>query len=310
MTTSTPSDGTHFEASVPETLAGERIDRAVAFLTGLSRREVADLLAAGAVLVGGAPPAKPSLKLVTGDVVRVDLPDTSAVDPADAAIPLHVVYEDADVIVVDKQEHLVVHPGSGTPDGTLVNALLHRYPELAGVGEPGRPGIVHRLDKGTSGLLMVARTPVAYTHLVGQLSDRTVYRRYLALAKGIVESVEGLIDARIGRSARDATRRAVVADGREARNPYRVVERYTQSDVTLLELRLETGRTHQIRVHLEAIDHPVIGDPRYGGSIGEFGLTRPFLHAAALGFDHPTTGEFLQFESALPADLNAVLARL
>ena len=299
-----------FEVVVPDSLDGERVDRAVSLLTALSRSDVADLLDSGAVLVDGVAPAKPSLRLSTGATVSVALPIVVATDPADSSIPLHVVYEDDDVLVIDKQAHLVVHPGSGTPDGTLINALLSRYPDIASVGERDRPGIVHRLDKGTSGLLMVARTEHAYHHLVGQLVDRTVYRRYIALASGLVASDEGLIDGPLGRSARDATKRAVVANGRVARTRYAVLQRFPEAELTLLELRLETGRTHQIRVHLEAIGHSVVGDPRYGGKARAYGLTRPFLHAAGLGFEHPTTGEFMQFESELPEDLAEVLSQL
>ncbi len=304
-----PPSVEHFETAVPESLVGERVDRAVAFLTGLSRRDVAAMLASGAVLVDGVQPSKPALKLEEGAIIRVDLPVRADIDPADPSIPLTVVYEDNDVLVLEKQPHIVVHPGSGTPDGTIVNALLHRYPDIVSVGEEGRPGIVHRLDKGTSGLLMVARTQEAYESLVGQLSRRSVYRRYIALASGLVEADEGLIDGPLGRSARDATRRAVVASGRPARTRYVVLQRFPDEELSLLELRLETGRTHQIRVHLEAIGHSVVGDPRYGGKAKAFGLTRPFLHAAGLGFEHPTSGEFLSFESPLPADLETVLAQ-
>lgn len=302
-----PARVEQFETEVPDSLVGERVDRAVAFLTGRSRRDVADMLAAGAVVVNGVAPAKPALKLEAGAVIRVELPIQVEADPADASIALAVVHEDDDVIVLDKQPHIVVHPGSGTPDGTIVNALLHQYPDIAAVGEPGRPGIVHRLDKGTSGLLMVARTQVAYESLVGQLTRRSVYRRYVALASGLIEADEGLIDGPLGRSAKDATRRAVVASGRPARTRYAVLQRFPGPELSLLELRLETGRTHQIRVHLEAIGHSVVGDPRYGGKANAYGLTRPFLHAAGLGFEHPTSGEFLTFESPLSDDLKAVL---
>jgi 23S rRNA pseudouridine1911/1915/1917 synthase len=215
------------------------------------------------------------------------------------------------VIVVDKPQALVVHPGAGNARGTMAAGLLARYPELAGVGEPDRPGIVHRLDKGTSGLLVVARTPAAYDSLVGQLSSRTVERRYLALVWGVPEPATGLVDAPIGRSKRDPTRMAVSSSGREARTRYEVLQPFTQPiEAALIECRLETGRTHQIRVHLAAIEHPIVGDPRYRGKRASFATPRTFLHAHALAFDHPATGERVSFSSPLPEDLTEVLARL
>ena len=193
-------------------------------------------------------------------------------------------------------------------DGTLVNGLLARYPELAGVGDPGRPGIVHRLDKGTSGLLVVARTQAAYDGLVAQLAAHTAERRYLALVWGHPASAAGLVDAPIGRSPRDPLKMAVVADGREARTRYQVRETFDRPAPTaLLDCRLETGRTHQIRVHLAAIGHPVVGDATYGGVRPALDVPRPFLHAYRLSFDHPATGERLTFESPLPADLATIL---
>ena len=222
-----------------------------------------------------------------------------------------VVYEDADLVVVDKPAGLVVHPGAGREGGTLVNGLLARYPEIAGVGQPDRPGIVHRLDKGTSGLLLVARSPRAYDALVAMLSARTVDRRYRALVWGIPESPTGLVDAPVGRSSRDRTRMAVTVAGRDARTRYEVVRSYHEPvEVTELDCKLETGRTHQIRVHLRSIGHPVVGDARYGGDRQSLPVGRPFLHACRLGLDHPVTGEPLTFTSPLPGDLAAVLARL
>jgi len=204
----------------------------------------------------------------------------------------------------------VVHPGAGHPDGTLVNGLLARYPELAGVGDAARPGIVHRLDRDTSGLLAVARTPRAYDDLVHQLAARTVERRYVALVWGRLASPRGVIDAPIGRSESRRTRMAVRETGKPARTEYDVRTVYERPLVSLLDLKLETGRTHQIRVHLNAIGHPVVGDATYGGARDSLPLARPFLHAASLAFDHPVTGERLQFDDPLPAELQAVLAGL
>jgi 23S rRNA pseudouridine1911/1915/1917 synthase len=204
-----------------------------------------------------------------------------------------------------------VHPGAGNARGTMVAGLLARYPELAGVGEPERPGIVHRLDKGTSGLLVVARTQDAYESLVEQLSSRSVERRYLTLVWGCPEPATGVVDAPIGRSRRDPTRMTVSATGREARTRYEVRERFTEPIVaSLVECKLETGRTHQIRVHLAAIGRPVVGDPRYKGARASFKTPRMFLHAHTLAFDHPATGERVSFTAPLPADLQSVLDRL
>lgn len=221
-----------------------------------------------------------------------------------------LVHEDAQVIVVDKAAGVVVHPGSGHGRGTLVQGLLARFPDLAqsGAGEPDRPGIVHRLDKGTSGLLVVARTEDAYHSLVDQLKNRSVDRRYLCLVWGHLSSPDGLVDAPVGRASTDPTRMAVSARGRPARTRYHVLERRTDPDVTLLECRLETGRTHQVRVHLASIGHPVVGDARYGGSRSSLVIGRPFLHAHRLGFAHPADGERVSFSSPLPSELEALLA--
>jgi 23S rRNA pseudouridine1911/1915/1917 synthase len=205
-----------------------------------------------------------------------------------------------------------VHPGAGRSTGTLVHGLLAAYPEIAGVGgDPSRPGIVHRLDKGTSGLLLVARTPRAHEALVAALSARSVHRRYRALVWGHVAAASGLIDAPIGRSAREPTRMSVDVRGKEARTRYEVLRHATEPvEVTELACTLETGRTHQIRVHLRSIGHPVVGDARYDGNRQSLPLHRPFLHAEGLALDHPVTGQPLRFESPLPADLQAVLSSL
>jgi len=304
---------TSVEETVPAALDGQRIDRVVAMLTGLSRAEATDAVRAGAVTVDGRVAAKGAEKLREGQVVRIEVPEVDR-DPRpgpDPSVAVAVVHEDADVVVVDKAADLVVHPGSGHDAGTLVNGLLARYPEIAEVGEPDRPGIVHRLDRGTSGLLMVARTPRAYESLVAQLAARTVLRRYRSLVWGHPESANGLVDAPIGRSPRHPTKMAVVADGREARTRYEVERSYDEPAATsLVTCRLETGRTHQIRVHLAAIGHPVVGDDRYHGIRQGLACPRPFLHAEALGFRHPVTGEAVELTSPLPADLAAVLAGL
>jgi 23S rRNA pseudouridine1911/1915/1917 synthase len=235
--------------------------------------------------------------------------DTTVV--ADDSVEFEVVYDDDDVIVIDKPPGLVVHPGAGNAEGTLVHGLLAHYPEIAGVGESDRPGIVHRLDSGTSGLMVVARTETARQALVEALTRRDVTRQYRALSWGEVDGLDGIIDAPLGRSTRERTKMAVVADGREARTRYEVADRFTMpAKLTLLECTLETGRTHQIRVHLAAIGHPVVGDTRYGRARPALRCERPFLHAERLAFDHPVTGEPMAFESLLPADLAAVLSKL
>ncbi len=300
----------HIEVdSVPEALDGQRIDRIVAFVADVPRSRANVLIAAGDVLVDGKPVERPSIKVASGSSLSIELdrPD-DGLEP-DPAIEIQTVHVDDDVIVVDKEAGLVVHPGSGVTGSTMVNGLLARFPELAGVGEKDRPGIVHRLDRGTSGLLMVARNEASLASLSDQLKRRTVERQYRTLVFGHVEADAGVIDAPLGRSPRDAVRRAVVAGGRPARTHYEVVDRIgTDADpFTLLECRLETGRTHQIRAHLCAIDHPVAGDTTYGGSVEGTPLAtklqRPFLHAETLGFDHPVSGDRLRFSSDLPVDL-------
>ncbi len=299
---------------VPEALDGERVDRVVAMLTGRSRAEVAELIEAAAVLVGGAPVRSRSQRLRVGDVVEVTAPDAEAaarLEP-EPGVAVPVVHADEHLLVVDKPAGLVVHPGAGQRTGTLVHGLLAHHPEVRGVGsDAGRPGIVHRLDKGTSGLLLVARSQVAYEALVAALSARDVHRRYRALVWGAPAATRGLIDAPIGRSIREPTRMAVAERGRDARTRYEVLGSYVEPvEVAELACTLETGRTHQIRVHLASIGHPVVGDARYGGARQSLPMLRPFLHAEVLELDHPVSGQHLRFESPLPADLVEVLAGL
>lgn len=297
---------------VPPALAGQRIDRLVALVGDVTRATAAELVTGGAVTVDGRVVTKVSEKVPEGAEVVVAVPEVAEVGlvpEPDVEVP--VVHVDDDVIVVDKPAGLVVHPGAGHDRGTLVAGLLARYPELAAVGEPDRPGIVHRLDRDTSGLLVVARTSDAYDALVAQLAARTATRRYLALVVGRPDPARGMVDAPIGRSPRQPTLMAVRADGKPARTRYQVLEAFEQpSPVTLVECRLETGRTHQIRVHMKAIEHPIVGDTRYGGGRSKVGCPRPFLHAAELGFVHPGSGEQVAWTSALPADLAEVLAEL
>jgi 23S rRNA pseudouridine1911/1915/1917 synthase len=261
------------------------------------------------VTVNGEAVSSRTLRLVEGDELELEMPaaQTPTLAP-DPSVVFDVVYADADVAVVDKPAGLVVHPGAGTPDGTLVNGLLDRYPEIETVGEAGRPGIVHRLDRGTSGLLVVARSPAAYEGLVAALADHRVERGYVALVWGSLDTRAGMVDAPIGRSVRVPTKMAVSARGKPARTRYAVRKAYHDPvEVSLVGCELETGRTHQIRVHLAAIGHPVVGDDRYGGGRPSLPVPRPFLHAERLVFAHPVTGERLEFSSPLPADLSSVL---
>jgi len=271
-------------------------------------------VAAGSVRVDGEPVTSGKHRLHEGQVV--ELPDGAPIEAsapeADPGVALDVVFADDDVIVVDKPAGLVVHPGAGQPDGTLVNGLLARFPDVAGVGvDRKRPGIVHRLDAGTSGLLVVARSGRAYASLVGQLAARTAGREYVALAWGVPEVRHGAVDAPIGRSAREPTRMTVSAAGRPARTVYGI-ERVFDDPVrcSLWRCRLETGRTHQIRVHLASIGHPVVGDGRYGGVRAGLDVPRIMLHAETLAFDHPATAERLRFTAPVPADMAGVLSRL
>jgi 23S rRNA pseudouridine1911/1915/1917 synthase len=300
--------------AVPSALAGERIDRVVALLTGSTRAAASDLIAAAKVEVDGVIVTKGSARVSEGSVIEVtiDEPEAREVLAADPGVDVNVVHEDADFVVVDKPAGLIVHPGAGNRTGTLVQGLLARYPEIASVGDPARPGIVHRIDKDTSGLLAVARSELGYLHLSAQIAAHDVTRRYLALVWGHPDAPRGMIDAPIGRSARTPTRMAVSARGREARTTYEVVETYDDpAAVALLACTLDTGRTHQIRVHLQTIGHAVVGDRRYGGHREPFThLGRFFLHAEHLELEHPATGERVAFDSALAPELQAFISQL
>jgi len=297
---------------IPAALEGDRVDRALSFLTGWPRAAVQQLVDDGAVLVDGHTVSK-SHRLHEGNVLEVlaEPPLDSEIRPApDPTVPVDVRFADADVVVVAKPAGIVMHPGAGNAGGTLVNGLLARYPEIENIGDPMRPGIVHRLDRDTSGLVMVARSPRAFAELVAQLSARTVERVYAALVWGELSSPRGMIDAPIGRSGARRTRMAVRDAGKPARTEYHVLETFDRPVCSRLECRLETGRTHQIRVHLAAIGHPVVGDGTYGGSRESIPLARPFLHAGTLGFDHPGSGEHMRFVEPLPPELVEVLERL
>ena len=298
--------------------AGGRIDKVLAGLVPLSRMRIRKAIEAGGVRVGGVTVRRASESVEAGSeiVVEVEPKAESSLEAAD--IPLSVLWEDDALLVLDKPAGLVVHPGPGHPDDTLVNALLHHRPEIAGVGDERKAGLVHRLDKDTSGCLLVAKSDVAHSALSAQFAARTVEKTYWAFAWGHLGEVEGTFDAPIGRSERDRQRMSTRARrGRAAVTRWRVLERYAVAE--WLEVGLETGRTHQIRVHLAEAGHPVVGDLRYGGGPSRArgfhgpGLAwareaaahagRQALHARALAFDHPETGERVRVESPLPADL-------
>jgi 23S rRNA pseudouridine1911/1915/1917 synthase len=286
---------------------GQRIDRLLAALyPQISRSEAASLIEAGMVRINGRP-CKPASKPVEGAEIETEFRAARRPDTVPENIPLQVVYEDESLVVVDKPAGMVVHPAPGNLSGTLVNALLGRYATLP--GDPVRPGIVHRLDKDTSGLMVVARTQQAVAALARAFKQRQVHKEYVALVIGQLEPPAGVLSGDIGRDSRYRQRMAVLAaGGREARTHYRTEE--ALGHYSLLRIVLETGRMHQIRVHFSAIGHPIVGDPVYGRRIRGLSLQRQFLHAAQLSFRHPATGEELAFASDLPLDLATVLEQV
>jgi 23S rRNA pseudouridine1911/1915/1917 synthase len=293
---------------VPAECGGMRLDQALAKLRPEhSRSRLQNWIREGRVFIAGVPADEPKRKLWGGEIIEIiEAPDEHALSSAPEDIALDIVYEDETLLVIDKQAGLVVHPGSGNHSGTLMNALLFHAPELAGVP---RAGIVHRLDKDTSGLMVVARTLAAQTDLVRQLQARTVKRYYQALVRGSLER-GGSVDAPIGRHPTQRTKMAVVKTGKSARTHYRVVERFV--DCTLVECALETGRTHQIRVHMNSIGHPLVGDPVYGGAASRVPVGPAFhrqaLHARRLGLVHPRTGKAMLWKADMPADMEELVA--
>ena len=309
---------------IPAQHEGERLDRWLgAVQEDLSRSRIQQLIQDGLVQVNGKA-VKASFKVSAHDVVDVDMPEPEAVDICPEEIPLDIFFEDEHLLVVNKPAGMTVHPATGVVSGTLVNALLAHCDRLSNMHDKQRPGIVHRLDKDTTGLMMVAKDDVTHRGLAEQLAARTIVRQYCALAWGLFEEEEGRIDAPLGRHKSDRTKMAVREDGRFAATHWQVARTYEFT--TLLTLQLESGRTHQIRVHLAHLHHAVFGDPTYGGRdariLGISPVYRPFaqqllklidrqmLHAQKLGFKHPHSGEELVFESELPADMQAVVDRL
>lgn len=305
------------ETEVPPDAGGARLDRHLSqVFDDLSRTRLKTLIEQGKVEIDGRTITEPSYRVKPGERIAVECEPAEEAEPAGEAIPLDVLHEDADLIVINKPAGLVVHPAPGNPSGTLVNALIHHCGDsLSGIGGVRRPGIVHRLDKDTSGVMVAAKTDRAHQGLAALFADHDIERVYLALVQGAPVRPKGIVDAPIGRDPRDRKRMAVRESGKHAVTRYRVARRFGEA-ASLLECRLETGRTHQIRVHLAHIGHPVIGDPVYGRrrqavpkGLSEAardavrGFGRQALHAAVLGFRHPVTGEPLRFEAPPPADM-------
>lgn len=287
-------------------IGGMRLDKALAELTDLSRSVANEQIKAGQVLVNGQV-KKAKYSVQVGDVIQYQEPEVEVLDYVAENLPLEIVYQDADVVVVNKPQGMVVHPSAGHTSGTLVNALLYHVKDLSGINGVMRPGIVHRIDKDTSGLLMVAKNDEAHVKLAEELKAKKSLRKYIAIVHGNLPNDRGLIEAPIGRSEKDRKKQAVIAKGKEAITRFQVLERF--GDYSLVELSLETGRTHQIRVHMAYIGHPVAGDEVYGPRKTLKGNGQ-FLHAQTLGFTHPRTGELVEFTVEAPAIFQKTLEEL
>jgi 23S rRNA pseudouridine1911/1915/1917 synthase len=299
--------------TIGEEDAGERLDITLAAVAGITRSQARRWIDEERVRVN-ALPCRASQRVRQGDAIEACPPEPLPSPLTPEPIPLAILYEDTDLIVIDKPAGLVVHPAPGHASGTLVNALLHHCEDLAGVGGVTRPGIVHRLDQGTSGAMVAAKHDAAHHALATQFQDHSIEREYRALVRGLPRAEHGHIDRPIGRHRRDRKRMSVSVEvGREARTDWWVIRRFQARERTWLGIRPRTGRTHQIRVHLASIGLPVAGDPIYGRArrpAPEAALGRPALHAAVLGFAHPTTGKHMRFEAPLPADLAALLTEV
>jgi 23S rRNA pseudouridine1911/1915/1917 synthase len=299
--------------------AGWRLDRALAAaVPTLSRERLKALIRSGGVEAQGKAVRDPATKVHGGESLRVEVPEPTPAHNEPQDIPLKIVFEDEHLLVIDKPAGLVVHPGAGNFDGTLVNALLHHCGgSLSGIGGVARPGIVHRIDKDTSGLLVVAKTDVAHEGLAKQFAAHSIDRRYLAIVSGVPTAGEGTVDAPVARSSANRKKIAIVEGGRGKRAVTHWTRLKVLRDAALVECRLETGRTHQVRVHMTSIRHPLIGDPVYGRAgrahrelLNELGFERQALHAAELGFTHPVTKNRLSFASPLPPDMQELLSAL
>lgn len=299
---------------------GERLDKALSLASGLSRERIKALMGEGRVMLDGKAASQASLKPAAGTAFAIDVPEAAPAEAVAQDIPLNIVFEDEHLIVIDKPAGLVVHPAAGNLDGTLVNALLHHCRgQLSGIGGVVRPGIVHRIDKETSGLLVVAKTDAAHEGLAKQFADHSIHRAYLAIVAGVPKPPSGTVSGHIGRSDHDRKKMAVLHPlnkrGKHAVTHYQLIEALGLA--SLVECRLETGRTHQVRVHMSSIGHPLLGDPVYGRNpqrlrpiLTQLHFARQALHAAELGFIHPVTGAAQNFVSALPADMAGLLVEL
>lgn len=293
---------------ITEQEAGQRADVALAALLELTRSNMQKLLEEGRA-VKGAKVLKANYKLRLGDEITVTLPEPQPLDVQPENIPLDIIYEDDDVVVVNKPRGMVVHPAAGNYSGTLVNALLYHCKNLSGINGVIRPGIVHRLDKDTSGIMICAKNDAAHLSLSQQIQNKTAQRAYLAVVRGNIKTDEGVIETLIARDKNDRKKMAVVKeDGRQAITEYRVLERFGK--YTIVRCRLRTGRTHQIRVHMEYLGYPLVGDPKYSPMKTPFAINGQALHSQTLEFDHPRTGQRLHFEAPLPEDLQKIVTRL
>ena len=284
-----------------------RLDLCLSEMTDLSRSRAHSLIEEGLVRLNGRP-CRRSDGVRAGDAIRYTVPEAKPIELVPEDIPLNIVYEDGDICVVSKPRGMVVHPAVGNESGTLVNALLYHFGDLSSIGGEIRPGIVHRIDKMTSGLLVVAKNDLAHERLAKQFADHSAHRSYIALVAGNIKEEEGTVDAPIGRHPTDRKRMAVVPNGRRAMTHYRVLHRF--SSVTVLALELETGRTHQIRVHMAHIHHPVVGDTVYSSGKNSLGMAGQALHGWRLQLVHPVTGAHMSFTAPLPEDMRLALKRL
>lgn len=298
-----------FDLQITETQNGTRLDSFLAEeLDGISRSYLQKLIGEQQILVNNKV-VKANYKVKTGDILLINIPDAAPIDVLPEEMDLNIVYEDSDLLVVNKPVGLVVHPAHGHYSGTLVNGLLAHCKDLSGINGMLRPGIVHRIDKDTSGLLMIAKNDLAHQHLAAQLKEHSIKRAYYALVQGVISEPAGLVDAPIGRHETDRKKMAVTfRNSKEARTHYYVKERFARH--TFIECRLETGRTHQIRVHMSYLGYPLVGDPLYGTRKNNLDFPGQALHAYALGFIHPRTGEELYFEAPLPEHFQTVLKNL
>jgi 23S rRNA pseudouridine1911/1915/1917 synthase len=294
---------------VPETLTNERIDRVISMIVGISRGQVQDLLKQHMVFLNKKEITKASYRVATNDLIEIEFSEQfNNLIKENTEVPLEVVYLDKDLIVINKQAGQVMHPGMGKEKNSIASGLIAHFPEIKSVGEPDRPGIVHRLDKMTSGLVVVARTQQCYEALVDLIKQRKIKRSYIALVEGVMANKKGVIEAPIGRSLTTPGKMDILLSGKPARSKYEILAKFREKQLTLVELELDTGRTHQLRVHLSSIGHPIVGDYTYGAKIPN--IKRTFLHSYLLRFMHPITNKEINLKIDLPDDLKIILNNL